>query len=40
VEEIGEGPPSPVFSEVFILKSFKSCVLEVFILNNLWAGFM
>ena len=22
-------PPPPVFSEVFILKGFKSCVLEV-----------
>ena len=32
--------PSPVFSYVFILKGFKCCVLEVFILNSLWAGFM
>jgi len=29
-----------VFSEVFILKDFKSCVLEEFILNRLWADFM
>ena len=32
--------PSPVFSEVFILKGFKCCVLEVFILSGLRAGFM
>ena len=31
------GPPSPVFSEVFILKEFKCCVLEVRILKGLWA---
>ena len=34
------GTPTPVFSEVFILKGFKCCVLEVFILNSLWADFM
>jgi hypothetical protein len=35
----GGGPPPPVFSEVFILKGFKSCVLEVRILRDLQAGF-
>ena len=34
----GTAPP-PVFSEVFILKGFKSCVLEVRILNELWECF-
>ena len=29
------GAPSPVFSEVFILKEFKCCVLEVRILKGL-----
>ena len=31
--------PPPVFSEVFILKGFKSCVLEVRILKGLGACF-
>ncbi len=31
--------PSPVFSEVFILKGFKSCVLEVRIPKGLRARF-
>jgi len=31
--------PTPVFSEVFILKGFKSCVLEVRILQELQARF-
>src|SRR4029077_11239167 len=33
------GPPTPVFSQVFILKGFKSCVLEVRIPKGLRAGF-
>ena len=33
------GPPYPVFSEVFILKGFKCCVLEVRILKGLEASF-
>ena len=32
-------PPPPVFSEVFILKGFKSCVLEVRILKGLQVCF-
>ena len=34
-----EEPPTPVFSEVFILNGFKSCVLEVWILKGLEASF-
>jgi hypothetical protein len=37
--ERGDPSPPGVFSEVFILKGFKSCVLEVRILNELQAGF-
>ena len=33
------GTPTPVFSEVHILKSFKSFVLKVRILKELWARF-
>ena len=33
--EHGGPPPPGVFSEVFILKGFKSCVLEVFIPEGL-----
>ena len=38
---IGVLPPSPlpVFLKVRILKGFKSCVLEVRILQELWARF-
>ena len=32
------GAPSPVFSEVFILKGFKSCVLEVRMVKDLVIG--
>ena len=31
--------PTPFFLQVWILKDFKSCVLEVRILNKLWASF-
>ena len=31
--------PCPVFLEMFILKSFKSCVLELFIVEGLRANF-
>ena len=37
--ELKGGAPPPVFSEVFILKGFKSCVLEVRILKGLRVGF-
>ena len=37
--ERGDPSPPGVFSEVFILKGFKSCVLEVRILEELWAHF-
>jgi len=33
-------PPPRFFSEVFILKGFKSCVLEVRILKGLGTGFL
>jgi len=36
---VRQGAPSPVFSEEFILKGFKCCVLEVRILKGLGARF-